>query len=108
LFVLWYRFRAGEFDRKELRRRLIAVQARRARLLRRRQENPDDRAAVLWRKGSFGSDSEAGSGSADRVLTAAATSRQQGRRRLVFLEAASEAALWGSPSPSLLITPEGG
>src|SRR6266851_5039053 len=28
LFALWHRFRAGEFDRKELRRRLIPLQAR--------------------------------------------------------------------------------
>jgi hypothetical protein len=96
LFALWHRFRAGEFDRKELRRRLIPLPARLGRVLRREQENPDRKAAalcreltkwwaalwtfarvesmeptnnaaeralrpaVLWRKGSFVSDSEAG------------------------------------------------
>src|SRR3712207_6656519 len=45
------------------------------------------RPAVLWRKGSFGSDSEAGSRFAERLLTVA-TCRQQGRRLLDFLVAA--------------------
>src|SRR3954449_12914393 len=45
LFALWHRFRAGEFDRKELRRRLIPLQARLGRLLRRGQETPDRKAA---------------------------------------------------------------
>ena len=91
------RFRAGEFDRRELCRRLVPLQARIGRLLRRGQENADHKAAglcrelrkwwpalwtfarvdgveptnngaerplrpaVLWRKGSVKSDSEAGS-----------------------------------------------
>jgi transposase len=66
------------------------------------------RPAVLWRKGSFGSDSEAGSRFAERLLTAAATCQQQGRRLLNFLVAASEAALWGSSPPSLIPAPHGG
>ncbi len=43
------------------------------------------RPAVLWRKGSFGSDSEAGSRFAERLLTVVATCRQQGRGLLDFL-----------------------
>jgi transposase len=54
-----------------------------------------------WRKGSFGSDSEAGSRFAERLLTVVATCRQQGRHLLGFLVAACEAALWGSPPPFL-------
>jgi transposase len=50
LFALWQRFRAGEFDRPELRRRLIPLQARMGRLLRRGQENPDRKAAALCRE----------------------------------------------------------
>ncbi len=46
LFALWHRFRAGEFDRQELRRRLIPLQARLGRLLRRGAENPDHKAAA--------------------------------------------------------------
>lgn len=144
LFALWHRFRAGEFDRQELRRRLVPLQARLGRLLRRGRENPDGKAAglcreltkwwaalwtfarvegveptnnvseralrpaVLWRKGSFGSDSEAGSRFAERLLTVVASCRQQGRRLLDFLVAAGEAALRGSPPPSLLPAPQGG
>ncbi len=104
LLGLWHRFRAGQFDRQELRRQLIPLQARLGRLLRRGQESPDRKAAalcreldkwwaalwtfarvegveptnnvseralrpaVLWRKGSFGSDSEGGSRFAERLL----------------------------------------
>jgi transposase len=50
LFVLWHRFRAGEYDRKELQRRLIPLQARLGRLLRRGQESPDRKAAGLCRE----------------------------------------------------------
>jgi transposase len=138
LFALWRGFRAGEFDRQELRRRLIPLQARLGRLLRRGQANPDRKAAalcrelskwwpalwtfarvegveptnngaeralrpaVLWRKGSFGSDSEAGSRFAERLLTVVATCRQQGQHLLDFLVAAGEATLRGTATPSLV------
>jgi transposase len=138
LFALWHRFRAGEFDRRELRRRLVPLQSRLGRLLRRGRGNPDRKAAalcreltkwwpalwtfarvegaeptnnaaeralrpaVLWRKGSFGSDSAAGSRFAERLLTVGASCRQQGRPLLAFLVAAVEAAVRGSSPPSLL------
>ncbi len=137
------RFRAGEFDRQGLRRRLVPLQARLGRLLRRGQENPDRktaglcrelrkwwpalwtfarvegveptnnvseralRPAVLWRTGSFGSDSESGSRFAERLLTVVASCRQQGRPLLDFLVAAGEAAVRGTPAPSLLPAPQG-
>jgi transposase len=66
------------------------------------------RPAVLWRKGSFGADSEAGSRFAERLLTVAATCRQQGRRLLTFLVEAGEAVLGGMPTPSLLPAPQVG
>jgi len=66
------------------------------------------RPGVLWRKGSFGSDSEAGSRYAERMLTVVATCRQQGRRLLDFLVAAGEAAQRGLPAPSLLPAPQEG
>ena len=127
-----------------MQRRLIPLQARLGRLLRRGQASPDHKAeglcreltkwwpalwtfarmervgptnngaeralrpAVLWRKGSFGSDSEAGSRFAERLLTVAATCRQQGRGLLDFLVAAGDAALHDSPLPSLLPAPQGG
>jgi len=65
------------------------------------------RPAVLWRKGSFGSDSEVGSRFAERLLTVAATCRQQGRGLLDFLVAAGEAALHGTAAPSLLPAGQG-
>jgi hypothetical protein len=65
------------------------------------------RPAVLWRKGSFGSDSEAGSRFAERLLTVVASCRQQGRPLLAFLVAAGEAAVRGSPPPALLPAPQG-
>jgi transposase len=138
LFALWHRFRAGEFGRDELRRRLIPLQARMGRLLHRGQDNPDPKAAalcreltkwwpalwtfarvegveptnnvaeralrpaVLWRKGCFGSNNEAGSRFAERLLTVAATCRQQGRSLLACLVAAGEAALRGTQPPALL------
>ena len=137
------RFRAGEYDRKALERRLIPLQARLGRLLRRGQNNPDWKAAgvcreltkwwaalwtfarvegaeptsnvaeralrpaVLWRKGSFGSDSAAGSRFAERLLTVVASCRQQGRPLLAFLVAAGEAVLRGCPAPSLLSAARG-
>ena len=65
------------------------------------------RPAVLWRKGSFGSDSESGSRFAERLLTVVASCRQQGRQLLDFLVAAGEAAVRGTPAPSLLPAPQG-
>jgi hypothetical protein len=50
LFALWHRFRAGEWDRPELQRRLIPLQARLGRLLRRGQASPDRKAAALCRE----------------------------------------------------------
>lgn len=66
------------------------------------------RPAVLWRKGSFGSDSEAGSRFAERLLTVVVSCRQQSRSLLDFLVAAAEAILRGSPPPSLTSAPAGG
>jgi transposase len=141
LFALWHRFRGGEFDRQELRRRLVPLQARLGRLLGRGQECPDRKAAalcrhldqwwpalwtfarvdgveptnnvaeralrpaVLWRKGSFGSDSQAGSRFAERMLTMVATCDQQGRGLLDCLVAANRATLQGTAPLSLLLAP---
>ena len=65
------------------------------------------RPAVLWRKGSFGSDSGAGSRFAEGLLTVVVTCRQQGRPLLDFLVAAGEAALQGAPASSLLPARQG-
>ena len=60
------------------------------------------RPAVLWRNGSFGTHSEAGSRFAERMLTVTATCRQQDRPLLAFLVAALDAQRFGTPPPSLL------
>ncbi len=62
------------------------------------------RPAVLWRKGSFGTQSDSGSRFVERIMTVAATCKQQGRGLLDFLVAAITAARFGLPPPSLLPT----
>jgi transposase len=60
------------------------------------------RPAVLWRKGSFGTQSAAGSEFVARLLTVAATCRQQHRNLLDYLTSACTAAHGGHPVPVLL------
>ena len=60
------------------------------------------RKAVLWRKGSYGSASSAGSRFAERMLTVSESLRAQGRSILDFLEASLRARLTGASHPSLL------
>ena len=63
------------------------------------------RPAVLWRKGSFGTQSDAGSRFVERIMTVAATCKQQGRSLLDFLVAAVSADRLGLPPPSLVPVP---
>jgi transposase len=60
------------------------------------------RPGVLWRKGSFGTQSEEGSRFVESLMTVVATLRQQQRNILAYLIAACEAALRGEAAPSLL------
>jgi transposase len=60
------------------------------------------RPGVLWRNGSFGTQSEAGSRFAERIMTVIATLKQQHRNVLDYLTEACDAANWGRPAPSLL------
>jgi transposase len=60
------------------------------------------RPAVLWRKSSFGTDSQTGARFVERVLTVTATCRQQGRNVLEFLRQTIVAHLAQRPLPSLL------
>lgn len=60
------------------------------------------RPAVLWRKNSFGSQSEAGSLFVSRMLTVVTTLRCQNRPVLEYLVEACRAARQGQPAPSLL------
>lgn len=59
------------------------------------------RPGVLWRKGSFGSQSQRGSRFAEVMMSVAASCRQQKRNLLGFLMEACRATLSGSPIPSL-------
>jgi transposase len=60
------------------------------------------RAAVLWRKGSFGTHSEAGSRFVERMMTVVASLRLQHRNVFDYLVQASEAHLLRQSPPSLL------
>jgi transposase len=60
------------------------------------------RPGVLWRKNSFGTQSEAGSRFAERIMTVVATLKQQHRNVLDYLTEACDAANWGKQAPSLL------
>lgn len=60
------------------------------------------RPAVLWRKGSFGNDSERGATFAERILTVVATLRQHERPLLPFLVEALRAYAQRASPPSLL------
>ena len=60
------------------------------------------RREVCRRKTSCGTDSAGGSRFVERVLTAVASCRQQGRGVLAFLTDASQAARTGTPAPSLI------
>jgi len=60
------------------------------------------RPAVLWRKQSFGTQSERGSEFVERMLTVCGTCKLQGRNVLEYLVQAIEASLLGQDAPSLL------
>jgi transposase len=60
------------------------------------------RHGVRWRKVSFGTQSDAGSRFAERIMTVVATLKQQQRNVLDYLTQACEAAFWDQPAPSLL------
>jgi transposase len=60
------------------------------------------RRAVIWRKRSFGADSEAGCRFVERVMTAVMSRRLQKLPVLPFLEAAVRAHRSGQPAPSLI------
>jgi transposase len=63
------------------------------------------RRAVLWRRRSFGTQSEGGSRFVERVMTAVTTLRQQERDVLDYLTDACAAAIRGDEPPSLLPNP---
>jgi transposase len=60
------------------------------------------RHAVMWRKTSYGTDSEVGSRFVENILSIVATCRQQGRGVLEYLTRCCNAHLVGALPPSLL------
>jgi transposase len=62
------------------------------------------RQGVLWRKSSFGTQSERGSRYVERILTVCATCRLQGRSVIEYLREACRYHLSGIPAPSLIKT----
>ncbi len=62
------------------------------------------RHGVIWRKICFGTQSEAGSRFAERIITVVSTLKQQKRNALDYLTEACDAANGNRPAPSLLPT----
>jgi transposase len=60
------------------------------------------RPGVLWRKGSFGTQSADGSRFVEALMTVVATLRQQHCNVLAYMTAVGQAAYTGAPAPSLL------
>lgn len=65
------------------------------------------RPFVLWRKGSFGTQSERGSRFMERMASVIQTCRRQGRHLLTFLAQAVSAWNHQEPAPSLIATDDG-
>lgn len=63
------------------------------------------RPGVLWRKGSFGTQSAQGSRFVEAMMTVVATLKQQHRHVLAYMIEACQAASLGLPAPSLLPRP---
>ena len=64
------------------------------------------RPGVLWRKGSFGTQSPEGSRLVEAMMTVVATLTQPHRHVLDYVTAACAATLGGEPAPSWLPTPQ--
>ena len=62
------------------------------------------RQGVLWRKSSFGTQSERGARYVERILTVCATCRLQGRSVIEYLRDACRCHLDGIPAPTLIKT----
>src|SRR5215471_13750479 len=60
------------------------------------------RPGVLWRKGSFGTQSAHGSRFVEAMMTVVATLKQQHRNVLTYMTDVCQAAYLGAPAPSLL------
>src|SRR4051794_30859825 len=100
MFRLWHRVREKAVQRSTFQRRMQPVEQRVLRLLRKAVLRAEARTAgmlpsvpsvVLWRKGSFGTDTAEGSRYAERILAAMTTLEQQRRPLRDYLELACRA-----------------
>ena len=62
------------------------------------------RPYVLWRKGSFGTQSERGSRFMARMMSVIQTCRRQSRHLLTFLTQTIDSWNWDTPPPSIVLT----
>ena len=60
------------------------------------------RQGVLWRKNSFGTQSQRGARYVERILTVCATCRLQNRSIIDYLREACSCHINGNPAPSLI------
>lgn len=105
LFDHWYQVRAGTLSHSDFIKETKPIRDETSRLLQEgttcdaeRQVRP----GVLWRKGSFGTQSQSGSRFAESLMTVVATLKLQNRNPFEYLVSAIDAANFGKPAPSLL------
>ncbi len=118
MFGIWHCYRGGTMTRAELAVALEPIQAMLYALLEEGSRRSDAGAGLckellkhweaMWRfvrEGCFGAHSAGGNRFVERILTVAATCRQQQRDLLSFLTEAIEAAWHGRSAPRLFPSP---
>lgn len=108
-FDLWFGQQLADEKTAATCRNLLEVEPAMYTFVRRDDIEPTNNAAeralrhgVIWRKTSFGTQSEAGSRYVERMLTVRETLRLQGRGMLEYLTQACQAAIQQTAPPSLL------
>ena len=106
---LWYGQQLADDKTAATCREILAVEPALYTFVRRDDVQPTNNSAeralrhgVIWRKTSFGTQSDAGTRYVERMLTVRDTLRQQQRSMLEFLTQACQAALQQTAPPSLL------
>ncbi|NOJ91435.1 transposase [Corallococcus coralloides] len=102
LFEWWHLARDGLLKRATFQRKMRPLMREVERLLAEAAQLCPKPVAGIWRKASFGTQSEDGSRFVERILTAVMSLRKQERNVLDALTASLEAHLHGTPAPSLL------
>ena len=106
---LWYGQQLADANTAATCRQMLAVEPAMYTFVRRDDVQPTNNAAeralrhgVIWRKTSFGTQSDAGTRYVERMLTVRDTLRQQQRSMLEFLTQACQASFQHTAPPSLL------